>query len=174
MNSLRLLVATALCAWLALPSQCLAQCSGTIAIDAFLSANQISSATGNFAVGAQLVTLNMNWSGQGGSYPADLLVYITAPDGSCVVFGGYSGGLPTNGCVNLGTGSGNDPWPFGWNTTAAGTYNATVDISGGGLSGSGLWTITILNGWTGSAGADYDIEFTIDGECLGECPDPDA
>ena len=175
MKSLRLLVATALCAWLILPSQSLAQCSGTIAIDASLGANQTSSATGNFAVGAQTVSVNMtSWSGSGGSWAADLMVYLTAPDGSCVVWGGYSAGLPTNGCTDLGTGAGDAPWPDDWNTGFGSTFTAVIDVSQGNLSGSGEWTITILNGYNFSTNANYNIEFTIEGECLGECPDPDA
>ena len=174
MKTLRLFAAAIAVAWMVLPSEASAQCSGTIEIDASLGANQTASASANFAVGAVSVDVDMTWSGSGGSYPADLLVYVTAPDGSCVVFGGYSTGLPTNGCTNLGTGYINDPWPGGWNTTASGNYDATVNVAGGNLSGSGEWVITIMNGWANSSGADYDIVFTINGDCLGECPDPEA
>ncbi|MDA9755354.1 hypothetical protein N9V29_00115 [Flavobacteriales bacterium] len=175
MNSLRLLVATALCAWLSLPSQSLAQCSGTISISDVLNASQSSSATGNFAVGAQNVSVNMtSWSGGGGAWAADLMVYLTAPDGSCVVWGGYSAGLPTNGCTDLGTGAGAAPWPDDWETGNGSTFSAVIDVSQGNLSGSGEWTITILNGYDFSTNVNYNIEFTIEGECLGECPDPDA
>ena len=173
MKTLRLFAAAIAVAWMVLPSAASAQCSGTIEIDAFLTANQTASASADFAVGAVSVEVDMTWSGVGGSWPADLMVYLTAPDGSCVVWGGYSTGLPTNGCTNLGTGGG-DAWPDGWSTSASGDYDAIINVAGGNLSGSGEWTVTILNGYNFSGGADYDIVFTIDGDCLGDCPNPEA
>ena len=34
------------------------------------------------------VSVTLNYTGGGGSYPADMMVHIYAPDGSCVVWGG--------------------------------------------------------------------------------------
>ena len=85
MNSLRLLVATALCAWLTLPSQSLAQCSSTLDLNASLAANQSAEASINLTGALTTFTVNLNWSDQGfGSWPADMLLLIYAPDGSCV------------------------------------------------------------------------------------------
>ena len=100
--------------------------------------------------------------------------YITAPDGSCVVWGGYNVTLPPDDCTNLGTGQFDNPWPDDWNNANSEEYEATLDISAGSLQGQGEWTITILNGWATSGIVNYQLQFTIEGECLGDCDDPAA
>ena len=116
------------------------------------------------------VTVNLAFNGGGPSYPADLMVYIYAPDGSCVVWGGWNV-EPQSSCTNLGTGLGG-PWPTTWNSTACGNYTATIDVSAGALSGSGDWIVEVQNAYITGDTVTYDLEFTFDGPCAGECPNP--
>ena len=92
-------------------------------------------------------TFTLDFSGQGGSYPADMMVYIYAPNGNCIVWGGWNV-MPMGDCEDEGTGVGN-AWPQNWNTTAAGEYTYELDLMSNNLGGSGDWTLTIQNGWTG-------------------------
>ena len=45
----------------------------------------------------------------GGSYPSDLMVIVEAPNGNCVVWGGWDQPVPNeaNSCDNLGVGGDN-------------------------------------------------------------------
>ena len=47
-----------------------------------------------------------------------MMVYIYAPNGDCLVWGGWNI-APTGGCQNIGTGA-NNSWPGNWNTTVNG------------------------------------------------------
>ncbi|MGB0149832.1 MAG: T9SS type A sorting domain-containing protein [Flavobacteriales bacterium] len=181
MNSLRLLVAAALYAWLFLPCQSLAQCTSTLELNASLAANQSAEASINLTGELTTFTVNLNWSDQGfGSWAADMLLLIYAPDGSCVGVGGYSYGVPAgSGCTDLGSGNGAG-WPdaFGdpndWTSGNDGFYTQSFDLEALGLGGTGDWIIVIENAYNSSGGANYDIEFVFDGPCEGQCPDPDA
>lgn len=148
-------------------------CSALIEMDEFLTAGQ--SATGSAYGTIELTTLeaSLEWNNSpaDGSYPSDITIYITDPNGNCVVWGGF--GIQANGCENIQASQGID-WPFGWNTTASGSFTATIDLSDSGLSGSGDWTIEIVNGWTPSNGAVWDFALTLSGPCDGQCPDPEA
>lgn len=117
------------------------------------------------------VTVNLTYSGGGGSYPADMMVYIYAPDGSCVVWGGWNVN-PVGGCTDLGTGFQNPSWPNSWNTSASGNYTATIDVSPGALGGTGDWIVEVQNAYSTGANVTYDLEFIFEGPCAGECPDP--
>ncbi|MEC8368885.1 MAG: hypothetical protein VXZ56_04635, partial [Bacteroidota bacterium] len=66
-------------------NRALAQCTETLDLTATLAASQ--SAEGSIFLTGDLssVTVNLNYTGGGSSYPADMMVYIYAPDGSCVV-----------------------------------------------------------------------------------------
>ena len=61
------------------------QCTETLDLTATLAASQ--SAEGSIFLAGDLsgVTVNLNYTGGGSSFPADMMVYIYAPDGSCVV-----------------------------------------------------------------------------------------
>ena len=43
----------------------------------------------------------------------------------------------------------NNSWPGNWNTTANGFYTYTLNTNAYGLNGSGVWSVTIQNAWTG-------------------------
>ena len=109
------------------------------------------------------VTLNFSNSGGGQSWPADMMVEIGLPDGSCYAIGGYN---LTSACTDLGNYT--VVWPAAWQTTTSGTYTASVDLSGAGLTGTGAWSFTLVNGWTTSAGVDYDATLTLNGLCTSD------
>ena len=106
------------------------------------------------------VTLNFSNSGGGQSWPADMMVEIGLPDGNCYAIGGYN---LTSACTDLGNYQ--VVWPAAWQTTTSGTYTATVDLAGAGLTGTGPWSFTLVNGWTTSSGVDYDATLTLNGLC---------
>ena len=112
------------------------------------------------------VTIDLNWANPlaNGSWPADMLVQIGAPDGSCIEFGGfdYASGV----CANQGDYT--VVYPATWTVAESGLYNAVVDLSGAAVSGDGDWSVTIVNGWATSTGADYDATFILAGICAGE------
>ena len=85
METLRLLIALALVLVATTSNHALAQCTETLDLTATLAASQ--SAEGSIFLAGDLssVTVNLNYTGGGISYPADMMVYIYAPDGSCVV-----------------------------------------------------------------------------------------
>ena len=101
-----------------------------------------------------------------------MMVYIYAPNGDCVVWGGWNI-APTGGCQNIGTGA-NNSWPFSWNTTANGFYTYTLNTNAYSLDGSGEWSVTIQNAWTGSSTATYNLDVIFNGLCDGDCFDPEA
>ncbi len=114
------------------------------------------------------VTIDLNWANPlaNGSWPADMLVQIGAPDGSCIEFGGYN--FASGVCANQG-----DylvVYPDTWQVSTSGVYSVVVDLSSVGVSGDGVWSVTIVNGYVGEAstGADYDATFTLGGICPGE------
>ena len=80
---------------------------------------------------------------------------------------------PVGGCTDIGTGA-NDAWPGNWNTTVNGFYTYTLPLGTYGLAGSGNWTVTIQNAWTGSSVATYDLDIIFNGICEGDCFDPMA
>jgi len=111
------------------------------------------------------VSIDLNWTSlANGSWPADMLVQIGAPDGSCIEFGGYDYASGT--CTNQGDYT--VFYPETWYVDATGTYAVEVDLSSAGVSGDGVWTVTIVNGWQTSTGSDYDATFTLGGICPGE------
>ena len=120
------------------------------------------------------VTFNLNFSGPGITYPADLMVYLYAPNGQCIVWGGWDL-EPTGNCDDVGTGSFNS-WPGSWSTDVDGFYTYTLNTNTFNLLGSGEWTITIQNAWGGASNlvVTYDLEVVFNGICEGDCFDPDA
>ena len=114
------------------------------------------------------VTVNLTYSGGGGSYPSDMMVYIYAPDGTCVVWGGWNID-PSGGCTDLGTGSGG-AWPIAWNSSSSGDYSATIDVSSAELFGAGDWVVEVQNAWSSGQTVTYDLEFIFEGPCAGDCP----
>ena len=128
-----------------------------------MESSEVSEVTG--AGTLTTVTINLNWTSLGnGSWPADMLVQIGAPDGSCIEFGGYN--YASGACTNLGDYT--VFYPDTWYADVTGTYTLEVDLSSAGVSGDGVWTVTIVNGWQTSTGSDYDATFILGGICPGE------
>ena len=110
------------------------------------------------------VTLNWSQSEGTGAWPADMLVEVGLPDGSCVALGGYD--VTSASCTDLGNYAA--VWPDTWQVSDAGTYTTSVDVSGAGLSGTGLWSITLTNGWSPGGASNYDVTFTMTGLCTSD------
>ena len=106
--------------------------------------------------------ISLEWTNLdgGGSWPADLAISITGPDGSCVAIGGYN--ASPAGCTNLGN---YGLWPADWQVTTSGNYTATVDLTGNGLSGNGNWSVSLFNGYGTSADVQYNASWSIAGLC---------
>ena len=173
MKTLRLCLAALVVALFGLSSQGHAQCTSTLELDATLAAGESASASIYLNGELSSFTVNLNFSQSGfGSWAGDMLIYVYAPDGSCVGWGGYSYGV-TNGCTDLGSG-GADGWVAGWNSGTAGFYTHFADASGWDLSGSGDWIVEVENAYNTSGGVTYDLEFVFEGPCEGDCPDPEA
>ena len=110
------------------------------------------------------VTLDWSQAEGTGAWPADLLVEIGLPDGSCVAVGGYN--VTSATCTDLGNYT--VVWPDTWAVTTAGTYTASIDLGGAALSGTGLWSITLINGWATGGSSNYDATFTMTGLCTSD------
>lgn len=123
------------------------------------SAPLLYSATGNPSPSTFDITLN--FTGAGGSWPADMAFTITDPNGVCVSFGGYN--ASPAGCSSIGNYQ--TIWPSDWNTATSGTYTATVDLSGTSLSGSGTWSFSMFNGYSSSSAVTYDATWTLNDVC---------
>ena len=109
------------------------------------------------------ITFNLEFSGTGAAYPADLMAYIYAPDDTCLVWGGWNiNPDPNENCDDAGTGA-NNSWPANWSTTQAGFYTYTVDLPDNNLNGYGEWTLVVQNAWTGTATANYNLEVVFEG-----------
>ena len=93
------------------------------------------------------------------SWAADAAVLIQPPGQPCYVLGGFD---TDSNCVSVGLY--NEVWPT-WSTSVSGTYTAQVALDGFNIFGDGLWSINILNGWSGSAGAVYGATVTLNGLC---------
>ena len=145
-----------------------AQCTESLEFVTTLGASQTHDESLFLAGDLATVTVNLTYTGGGGSFPADMLAYIYAPDGSCVVWGGWNVD-PVGGCTDLGTGNGG-AWPGSWNTSASGDYTATIDVSPGALGGAGDWIVEVQNAYSFGANVTYDLEFIFEGPCAGDCP----
>jgi hypothetical protein len=136
-------------------------CTYDMSFDVDLAAGETASQTVNgfgYITGFSVV-LDFLDSPADQSWANEMMVGITAPDGSCLQYGGYN--LSLN-CPSAGM------WPAGWNTSTAGTYTATA-VFADPISGTGDWTITLLNSWNASIGALYNTTLTLEGLC--EAPD---
>ncbi|PCJ79979.1 MAG: hypothetical protein COA49_10180 [Bacteroidetes bacterium] len=111
------------------------------------------------------VEINLNWANPlaNASWPADMLVQIGAPDGSCIEFGGYN--FSSGICLSQGNYA--VVYPTTWQVSTTGFYTAVVDLSAAAISGDGVWSVTIVNGYSTSTGVDYDATFTLSGICPG-------
>ena len=139
-------------------------CSSEGAISATLAGGETSApyvfeGTGNPVAGMFEITLN--FTGAGGSYPADMSVAVTDANGQCASFGGWNSSPA--GCNSLGSSS--TIWPSDWAVSADGTYTASVDLSSAGLTGGGAWSVELYNGWTSASAVSYEATFALNDVC---------
>ena len=87
---------------------------------------------------------------------SDLTVIIESPDGNCRQIGGFDVDF---GCNSSGF------WPSSWQSTESGSYVGGVTI-GNAPEGIGTWFIRIGNGWSGSAGASFNVNISLWDLCL--------
>ena len=109
--------------------------------------------------GLQTLDVNVTFvANNGGYYASDVLLAICDPSGNCLQVGGYFMDL---GYQNMGN------WPSTWSTSALGNYTATVDVSSAGLTGAGVWTVTVYNGYAsgGALTAEWAGVVVADGVC---------
>lgn len=137
-------------------------CDNTLTADVSLAGGTSSTIVQNGTGTLVSVDVNLNWINEGadGSWPADMAISITDPNDNCIEWGGFNLAL---GCTSLGNYA---VFPTAWQSNDNGNYTATINVSAGGLSGEGDWSVTLLNGWDASAGAGYDISFSLNGVCL--------
>ena len=141
-------------------------CASDINVVASLTASESAETTLEATGALTTIDLNLvftNTTG-GSSWAGDLLLELVSPSGECVSVGGYD--------VASSCAAGTAAWPAGWNVTPSGTYTTTVDFTSSGLSGTGLWTLRLINGWTGSASVDYNMTATLGGVCTGSPATP--
>ena len=102
------------------------------------------------------ITLDFNNAQSGGSWPGDMALVLCSPGGDCLQIGGYDvdPGYPSAGA-----------WPGGWNVTTPGIYTANISLSLVPLSGSGSWSVQLINGWTSSGIVDYAADLQFPGLC---------
>ena len=122
------------------------------------------------------VDISLEWTNLdgGGSWPADLAISITGPDGGCVAIGGFN--ASPAGCTSL------QLWPLAGRLAGDGIrqHTATVDLTGNGLSGNGSWSVALFNGYGTSADVQYNASWSIAGLCgaggggIGGCTDSTA
>ena len=143
-------------------------CGGTLSVPADtlsffsqLGSGQTDSSSVVTAGSLSKMTFNLDFFGLSGSIPADMMVYVYAPNGECIVWGGYNI-EPLEGCSNAGTGSGNS-WPNSWSSSVPGFYTYALDISAYGLSGPGVWSVVLQNAYTGNTTLSFDLDIIFEG-----------
>ena len=110
------------------------------------------------------VTLDWSQAEGLGAWPADMLLEIGLPNGSCVALGGYN--VLSESCNDLGNYEA--VWPEDWQVGIDSIYAATVDLSDTTLSGTGTWTFTIINGYTLGGSSNYGLTLTLNGLCTSD------
>ncbi|MAO45805.1 MAG: hypothetical protein CL823_01505 [Crocinitomicaceae bacterium] len=109
------------------------------------------------------IVIDMNWEDveSSASWPADLIILFTSPNGLCYELGGYN--VQSGVCDFLGNYL--DFYPNEWQTTVAGNYGIEINMIALGIEGEGTWSVSIANGYTNSEGALYDLSIIFVGIC---------
>lgn len=82
-------------------------------------------------------------------YSLSSLYSLVSPQGNAVSLGGADSSV---GLAQVTT-----EWPDSWSRSRSGTYRAEMDVSLATLSGSGTWTVFIMNAWSLSERVEYDV-----------------
>lgn len=93
---------------------------------------------------------------QSAEWASDMLLFVKMLDNSsCIVMGGFDYNVPD--CDFVGY------WPSSWETSDAGVYTHTMDVSDHGLSGNNSYTVGIANGYIyGENAVYYQGNVTLD------------
>ena len=138
-------------------------------LEATLSANAASVFFNFEAAGIpETLDITLNWTNSGGdsNWASDLTLALISPSGDCAALGGFDSSPA--GCTSIGD---YNLWPAYWQSSSSGTYAASVDLLGNGLSGEGTWSVFLFNGFASSSGAQFDASWSISGLCNGGGPE---
>jgi hypothetical protein len=142
------------------------QCNTTVSFDTWLSGGQ-STSQNIFLTGTLTqVQFNLNFSANGGEYPADMIIVITGANGNCMAGEGWNINPPST-CYDIN-------FPGNWTTTQNGFYTYTMSALPAGISGDGTWFFDLQNGWSNTgSNANYDLDIILFGVCdQGDCMNP--
>lgn len=95
------------------------------------------------------------------SWASDMQIIVTDANSNSATIAGFDDPSPDFNVPYDGGGS-----------TAPGNYGAAINMAGAGLSGSGVWTVTIVNDWAGDPNANTIGNFQ--GNLGGLVPTPGA
>ena len=89
------------------------------------------------------------------TWAGDILIAVCDPLGNCIELGGFNDTLGYNTIGDFSA---------AWDVADTGEYaEETFDASAEGLSGDGTWTVMLINGWTTSLGATWDLDIVMCG-----------
>jgi hypothetical protein len=97
------------------------------------------------------------------TWAGDVVIALTDPNGNQAEYGGFDTGF---GYTVVGD------FPAEFDVETSGSYETVADFSSAGLSGSGTWTLEVMNGYTGSTNCDWVGSIDTDG--CPDCPDADC
>lgn len=131
-------------------------CLTAISMAGTVGASEALTSTLNGIGTLDTLDVAVTFTTSGNSWPADLLLAICDPSGTCVEYGGYDISL---GYTDAGT------WPSSWQSTASGVYSMSIVLSSFGLNGEGEWSISAVNAYAASGAVNYDIDLALHGVC---------
>ena len=142
------------------------QCNTTVSFDTWLSGGQSTSQNIKKTGTLTQVQFNLNFSANGGEYPADMIIVITGANGNCMAGEGWNINPPST-CYDIN-------FPGNWTTTQNGFYTYTMSALPAGISGDGTWFFDLQNGWSNTgSNANYDLDIILFGVCdQGDCMNP--
>lgn len=143
-----------------------------ISFDAFEKGGQNDTLSFNASGTLTTIEINFNFAGappDSGEWASDMLLVIYGPDGNGIQIGGFDDNIPN--CVFEGY------WPSDWETGAPGLYTHTETIDEAVITGDGMYTAEIINGYLyGTQYVGYQGDFTLNGlldKTQGDVPEPD-
>ena len=98
----------------------------------------------------------MNNAGSPGSWAADFAFSLCNGEGNCATAGGYNLNLPG---ATLG------PLPLSWQWPGSGIFEAVFELPENFVTGTGDWTLTVLNGWAAAGDVNYVIALSVPELC---------
>ena len=140
-------------------------CESVVAFNAEITGGESSEVYEfNGAGMIESINIDMTWAdvNSSGSWPADMIVQVGTPDGTCFEFGGYN--ITSEGACDF-LGNYSAFYPDTWITSESGNYSVEINMIALGIEGDGEWTVTIVNGYGASDGVTYNGSMTFVGLC---------